>query len=103
MRLIKLSEHCYCLIGLCHSDYFSDNAGFIVGENEAIIIDSGFNLESAQTIFHYTKAVTPKNEISKLINLEYHYDHIYGNVQLWNKWIKTLEIIENLEAKILVT
>ena len=76
---MRISEHCYCLTGLCHSDYFSVNAGFIVGDTETIIVDSGFNSASAQTIYHYAKTAAPKNKISNVINLEYHYDHIFGN------------------------
>ncbi|MEW8993326.1 MBL fold metallo-hydrolase [Clostridium sp.] len=76
---MKLSDRCYCVTGLTHANLFSVNAGFIVGKTETIIIDSGFNKESAQTIWGYASAVAPQNKISYLINLEGHYDHIFGN------------------------
>ncbi|NIQ04686.1 MAG: MBL fold metallo-hydrolase [Candidatus Korarchaeota archaeon] len=87
---MKLSKHCYCLTGLCHSDCFSVNAGFITGMSETIIIDSGFNIESAQTIYHYAKTAAPDNEITTLINLERHYDHIFGNGYFINKGVKVI-------------
>jgi len=85
---MKLSKECYCLRGLTHADYFSVNAGFIVGKNETIIIDSGFNEETAETIFGYATAVAPENKISYVINLEGHYDHIFGNTFLKEKGVK---------------
>lgn len=76
---MKLSDHCYCVTGLTHAELFSVNAGFVVGNGETIIIDAGYNSEGAQTIYHYALAVAPQNAITKVINLEEHYDHILGN------------------------
>ncbi len=76
---MKLPENCYCLTGLSHSDCFSVNAGFVTGENETVIIDSGFNIESARTIHGYAKAAAHRNRISHVINLEEHLDHVLGN------------------------
>ena len=75
---MQLSSRCYGLTGLTHADYFSVNAGFIVGNQETVIIDAGYNVEAAQTIYGYAKAVAPVNKISHVILLEGHYDHILG-------------------------
>ncbi|MBU7012515.1 MAG: MBL fold metallo-hydrolase [Theionarchaea archaeon] len=75
---MKLTEKCYCVTGLAHSDCFSVNAGFVVGEKETIVIDSGFTTESAKTIYGYCQAVKTQR-ISYVINLEGHYDHIFGD------------------------
>ncbi len=85
---MRLSDHCYCITGLSHSDVFTVNAGFIVGKEETVIIDSGFNIDSAMTIYHYASATAPKNIISTLINLEGHYDHIFGNGYFIEKGVK---------------
>ncbi|WP_346870606.1 MBL fold metallo-hydrolase [Clostridium sp. UBA5119] len=87
---MKLSNKCYCLTGLSHADCFSVNAGFIIGKKETIIIDSGFTKESAQTILGYANAVAPENKVSYLINLEGHYDHIFGNSFFKSKGVKIL-------------
>jgi len=76
---MNLTDRCYCLTGLAHSDYFAVNAGFVTGENETVVIDSGFTLGSAQTIYGYAQAVNPHNQVSYVINLEEHFDHILGN------------------------
>lgn len=76
---MKLTENCYCLTGLSHSDCFTVNAGFITGKKETVIIDSGFTVESARTIYGYARAAAPSNQISYVINLERHFDHIFGN------------------------
>lgn len=93
---MKLSNKCYCLTGLTHANLFSVNAGFIIGETETIIIDSGFNNEAAQTIFGYATAAKPDNKISHLINLESHYDHILGNSFFKSKNVKILAHENNL-------
>lgn len=87
---MKVSDICYCVTGLTHADYFSVNAGFIVGKSETVIIDSGHNIEAAQTIYGYAKAVAPNNKISYVINLEGHYDHILGNSYFIKKGAKII-------------
>jgi glyoxylase-like metal-dependent hydrolase (beta-lactamase superfamily II) len=76
---MRLTKRCYCLTGLNYTDYLSVNAGFIVGDSETIIIDSGYNIEAAQTIEGYAKAAAPSNKISYIINTEGHYEHVFGN------------------------
>jgi len=76
---MKLTKSCYMVSGLAHETSFSVNAGFVTGKGETLIIDSGYNFLSAQTILGYAKAVAPKNTIKYLINTEIHFDHILGN------------------------
>lgn len=87
---MQLSNHCYAVTGLSHSFCFYVNAGFIIGEKETIVIDTGWNLESAKTIYHYAKAVAPKNKISTVINLESHYDHTFGNIYFIDRGAKII-------------
>lgn len=72
-------KRCFWLTGLTHADLFSVNAGFIIGDKETVIIDTGFNLEAARTIYDFAYQVAPDNRISMVVNLEGHYDHIFGN------------------------
>lgn len=75
---IKLSRHCYAVTGLYFSPPWTVNAGFIIGSKKTLVIDSGSNTISAQTIYGYSKSLKPKNELV-LINTEKHLDHIGGN------------------------
>jgi glyoxylase-like metal-dependent hydrolase (beta-lactamase superfamily II) len=75
---MKLTDHCYAVTGLYFSVPWNINAGFIVGGKKTLIIDSGSNTGSAQTIYGYAKIVKPDNELL-LINTEQHLDHIGGN------------------------
>jgi glyoxylase-like metal-dependent hydrolase (beta-lactamase superfamily II) len=75
---MKLTEHCYAVLGLGYYPPWIVNSGFIIGNNRTIIIDAGPNYLSAQTIYGYAKNVRPGNELI-LINTEKHFDHIGGN------------------------
>lgn len=72
-------KRCFWLTGLTHADLFSVNAGFIIGDRETVIIDTGFNLEAARTIYDFASGVALDNKIRTVVNLEGHYDHIFGN------------------------
>ncbi len=76
---MRLSERCYAVTGLVHSSGFSVNAGFVVGDGETLVVDSGFNYLSAQTILGYARAAAPRNRIRYLVNTEVHADHVLGN------------------------
>ncbi len=76
---MRLTERCYAVTGLAHSSGFSVNAGFVVGDGETLVVDSGFNHLSAQTILGYARAAAPRNRIRYLINTELHADHVLGN------------------------
>ncbi|HTK05594.1 MAG TPA: MBL fold metallo-hydrolase [Ktedonobacteraceae bacterium] len=75
---MKISEHCYTLSGLSFIPPWSVNAGFIVGEERTLIVDTGANTLSAQTIHGYASSVRPQNSLL-VINTELHLDHVSGN------------------------
>jgi hydroxyacylglutathione hydrolase len=54
------------------------NAGLAVGARKTLVIDTGINVYSAQTIFGYATAVRPSNAVVA-VNTEQHLDHIGGN------------------------
>jgi len=87
---MQLSDHCYAVTGLSHSYCFFVNAGFIIGDNETVVIDTGWNIPTAKTIYHYAQVASPKNKISTVINLESHYDHTFGNSYFINKGAKII-------------
>ena len=84
---MKLTDHCYAVLGLGYSPPWVVNAGFIIGAEKTLIIDSGPNYLSAQTIYGYSKNLNPHNEIL-VINTEKHFDHIGGNSFFSEKEIK---------------
>lgn len=75
---MKISEHCYAISGLSFVPPWSVNAGFIVGEERTLIVDTGANTLSAQTIHGYASNVRPQNSLL-VINSELHLDHVSGN------------------------
>jgi glyoxylase-like metal-dependent hydrolase (beta-lactamase superfamily II) len=75
---MKISDHCYVVAGLSYSDLFPVNAGFIISDSETVFIDSGYTIDSAQTIYSYAHTVNPANTISTAILLEEHFDHIFS-------------------------
>ena len=75
---MQISKTCYTITGLAAPPPWVVNAGFIVGREKTLIVDSGTNLLAAQTIYGYASCVRPDNEVL-LINLEPHFDHIGGN------------------------
>ena len=75
---MKLSERCYAVTGLGAVAPWAVNAGFIVGDDKTLVIDTGASRLAAQTIAGYARAVRPKNELI-VFNSEPHFDHIGGN------------------------
>lgn len=75
---MKVSDHCFAITGLYYITPWNVNSGFIVGNKKTLVVDSGSNYLSAQTIYGYAAAVKPENEII-LLNTEKHLDHIGGN------------------------
>jgi len=75
---MKISEHCYCVTGLAAESPWAVNAGFIVGHHTTMIIDTGSNYLSAQTIHGYAQSIAPNNKML-VVNTEPHFDHIGGN------------------------
>ncbi|MFZ1085470.1 MAG: MBL fold metallo-hydrolase [Terracidiphilus sp.] len=75
---MRLTEHCFAVTGLGYSLPWSVNAGFVVGEEMTLIVDTGGNTLAAQTIHGYACASRPGNKLLA-INTEKHFDHIGGN------------------------
>lgn len=75
---MKITAHCYALTGLSNIPPWTVNAGFVVGENQTLVIDTGANQLSAQTIFGYASNMRLQNSLIA-VNTEQHLDHLNGN------------------------
>jgi glyoxylase-like metal-dependent hydrolase (beta-lactamase superfamily II) len=75
---MKISSRCYAVTGLGYSSPWCVNAGFIVGDEATLIVDTGANAYAGQTIHGYATAAKPGNRLT-VINTEKHFDHIGGN------------------------
>ncbi|HWP98231.1 MAG TPA: MBL fold metallo-hydrolase [Syntrophomonadaceae bacterium] len=75
---MKISPRCFFLSGLAFIPPWTVNAGFAVGQEKTLVIDSGACYLSAQTVFGYASNVKPQNELL-LMNTEHHFDHSGGN------------------------
>jgi glyoxylase-like metal-dependent hydrolase (beta-lactamase superfamily II) len=71
----QLSNGVYALMS---NTPFADNAGFIVGEDAVLVIDSHFNGEMGQQIIDAVRAVTDL-PIRYLLNTNAFGDHVFGN------------------------
>jgi glyoxylase-like metal-dependent hydrolase (beta-lactamase superfamily II) len=103
---MKISENCFIISGLSAEPPWSVNSGFIVGNHSTLVVDTGSNYLSAQTIYGYSKNVNPENKLI-VVNTEPHFDHIGGNSFFKEREIdifahsgiqrKTEEFIQNKE------
>jgi glyoxylase-like metal-dependent hydrolase (beta-lactamase superfamily II) len=75
---MRISEHAYAVTGLAYSAPWCVNAGFVVGGETTLIVDTGGNDLAAATIHGYAVAVRPSNRLM-VANTEKHFDHIGGN------------------------
>ena len=87
---MKISERCYVIYGLSTLPPWMVNAGFIVGENQTLVVDCGGNYLSAQTIFGYAQNVKPQNKLVA-INTEPHSDHMGGNCFFNEKGVEFMD------------
>ena len=71
----QLSEGVYALLS---NTPFADNAGFVVGNDAVLVIDSHFNGIMGQQIVAAVRAVTDR-PIRYLLNTNAFGDHIFGN------------------------
>jgi glyoxylase-like metal-dependent hydrolase (beta-lactamase superfamily II) len=75
---MRLSNRCYAVTGLGYSAPWCVNAGFVVGDNLTLVVDTGGNELAAQTVHGYASAARPGNQL-RVVNTEKHFDHIGGN------------------------
>jgi glyoxylase-like metal-dependent hydrolase (beta-lactamase superfamily II) len=75
---MKVSTRCFAVTGLGYAPPWYVNAGFIVGSETTLIVDTGANAASAATIHGYATAVSSGNRL-RVINTEQHFDHVGGN------------------------
>lgn len=84
---MKISQNCYFISGLSVEPPWTVNSGFVVGGHTTLIIDTGSNYSSAQTILGYATCAAPKNKLI-VVNTEPHFDHIGGNCLFEEKGIE---------------
>jgi glyoxylase-like metal-dependent hydrolase (beta-lactamase superfamily II) len=75
---MRLSNRCYAVTGLGYAAPWCVNAGFVVGDETTLVVDTGGNRLAAQTLCGYASAARPSNRL-RVINTEKHFDHIGGN------------------------
>jgi glyoxylase-like metal-dependent hydrolase (beta-lactamase superfamily II) len=83
---MKVTEHCYAVLGLGCIPPWTVNAGFVVGGSRTLVVDTGANALAAETIHGYASGVRPQNPLVA-INTERHLDHIGGNAFFRDKGI----------------
>ncbi len=54
------------------------NAGFVVGDDSVLVIDSFFSADAARALLGEIRRITPK-PIRYLVNTHYHVDHVSGD------------------------
>src|SRR5438309_8576018 len=59
------------------------NAGFVIGDDGVLVIDSFFNPQAAQALVNEIHRLTPK-PIRYVVNTHYHIDHTAGDQTLRN-------------------
>jgi glyoxylase-like metal-dependent hydrolase (beta-lactamase superfamily II) len=75
---MRLTDHCFAITGLGYVSPWCVNAGFIVGDEMTLVVDTGGNTLAAQSIHGYAYTARPGNKL-RVINTEKHFDHIGGN------------------------
>jgi glyoxylase-like metal-dependent hydrolase (beta-lactamase superfamily II) len=75
---MRLSDRCFAVTGLGYLPPWTVNAGFVVGEDRTLIVDTGANAAAAATIHGYASIARPTNRLV-VLDTEQHFDHIGGN------------------------
>ncbi len=78
MKLVTLSNRCYAFQGEVEPDHVRENAGLVLTERGAVVIDTSRSLTDARWIYHQVRAITEKR-IIYVINTHFHSDHVFGN------------------------
>ncbi len=81
-KLQKLSDHVYAYVGIKNANpsanSFGANAGLVVGEDAALVIDTLVSAKDAKRFLSDIKKVT-KKPVKYVVNTHYHLDHAWGN------------------------
>lgn len=75
---MRLSDRCFAVTGLAYLPPWFVNAGFVVGKERTLVIDTGANGAAAATLHGYAETARPSNRLL-VLNTERHFDHIGGN------------------------
>jgi glyoxylase-like metal-dependent hydrolase (beta-lactamase superfamily II) len=75
---MRLSHRCFAVTGLGYLPPWTVNAGFVIGDQATLIIDTGANAAAASTIQGYASIARPSNRLL-VLNTERHFDHVGGN------------------------
>src|ERR1051326_5817290 len=75
---MQISPRCYAVTGLGYAPPWCVNAGFVVGGQITLVIDTGGNALAGRTVMGYAAAIRPQN-LLRVLNTEKHFDHIGGN------------------------
>jgi glyoxylase-like metal-dependent hydrolase (beta-lactamase superfamily II) len=75
---MQLSDRCFAVTGLGYLPPWTVNAGFVIGDEATLIVDTGANAAAAATIHGYASLARPSNRLLAL-DTERHFDHIGGN------------------------
>ena len=57
---------------------YGPNAGFIIGDDTVLVVDSFFDPDAARTMLSEIRKITPK-PIRYVVNTHYHLDHVAGD------------------------
>jgi glyoxylase-like metal-dependent hydrolase (beta-lactamase superfamily II) len=75
---MRISPHIHTVTGLGFIPPWLVNAGFIVGAERTLVVDTGPSIHAARTLLGYARAVRPSNTLLA-VNTERHMDHMLGN------------------------
>ncbi len=75
---MRLSDRCFAVTGLGYLPPWTVIAGFVVGKDRTLIVDTGANSAAAATIYGYASVAGRGNDLL-VLNTERHFDHIGGN------------------------
>ncbi|HEX2913837.1 MAG TPA: MBL fold metallo-hydrolase [Chloroflexia bacterium] len=84
---MRIAENCYAITGLGYLPPWEVNAGFAVGKEYTLVIDTGGTMLAAQTIHGYATCARPENQLI-VINTERHLDHVNGNAFFRSKEVE---------------